>query len=159
MCASISDFASVISAVATVGLVVYSIRQWRIMSAGVKESAKSRYAQLILSVADIMQKLEPDLRNIHNLMATQWSNWEPDKRLSADRVVGELQRVAFLCEKDLLDSKYILDGFGREFAESWNILYIYIGECRIRPNNRQFAEDFECVAKKCAKHCNIQLHS
>ncbi|MBW7942868.1 MAG: hypothetical protein H3C64_10895 [Candidatus Kuenenia stuttgartiensis] len=83
-----SDYSSVISAVATFGLVAFSVFQWISLKARVKESAKSRYASLILSVEEIMQKLVPDLLSIHSLEATRHASWELDERRAADHVVG-----------------------------------------------------------------------
>lgn len=162
---SVSSICAVASAVATFGLVAFSVFQWLSMRATVKESAKSRYAQLILSVVTIMRNLEPYLRRLRKFPdAVNWANWDKEQRRIADHVGAELQGVAFLCEKGLIDSEYVIDGFGKNFAESWNILYLYIFNYRTSlPNEKmtikegaEFLKHFESFAIKCAKHFHIQ---
>ena len=148
---SVDSISAVAAAVATFGLVAFSVFQWLSMRATVKESAKSRYAQLILSVGTIMRQLEPYLSKLHKF---------PD----ANHVGAELQCVAFICEKGLIDSGYIIDGFGKDFVEAWNKLYLYIRQYRIASRNEkpiieegaEYLKHFEIFAKKCAKHFKIQ---
>ena len=162
---SVSSICAVASAVATFGLVAFSVFQWLSMRATVKESAKSRYAQLILSVVTKMRKLEPSLRELRKFSdAEQCANWGDEKNRIAYHVGAELQGVAFLCEKGLIDSEYIIDGFGKDFAESWNKLYLYIRRYRMDSRSEQpriekgaeFLKHFQSIAIKCAKHFHIQ---
>ncbi|HHT9109471.1 MAG TPA: hypothetical protein ACFYEF_14075 [Candidatus Wunengus sp. YC63] len=162
---SISAVASVASAVATFGLVAFSVFQWLSMRATVKESAKSRYAQLILSVETIMRQLEPYLCDLRKLPdANQCASWGDKELQNANHVGAELQRVAFICEKGLIDAGYIMDGFGKDFVEAWNKLYLYIRQYRIHSRSEkpcieegaEFLKHFEIFAIKCAKHFKIQ---
>lgn len=95
----------------------------------VAEAGRMRSTQVLLRIYDIMQELRPRWHELYAL-PREVTSWTPEQKRLADHVGTELQRVAFLCEKGLVDSEFIMDNWGKVFVQCWDLLEPYIKDYR-----------------------------
>ncbi|MBN2531570.1 MAG: hypothetical protein JXB88_01695 [Spirochaetales bacterium] len=148
---------SIVTAIATGGLMIFAIVQWRVLKVTLNESSKARSAQVLLKIYDIMQNLRPKWHELYNLN-DDFRKWNKKNNELADLVGTELQRVAYLT-KDLIDKDYIIEGYGKVFINCFNKLKNYIKDYRIKSGENPELKDggyqrkhFELFAKECEKH-------
>ncbi len=132
--------AAAVTAVATVGLVTFALVQWRSLQRSVSEASKTRSAQVLLKIYDIMTALRPKWHQLYGLSG-DFTSWEGSDKDVADYVCVELQRVAFLCEKRLVDSEFVMDGYAKVFVQSWEKLEGYVKSYRAQSGEPETIED------------------
>jgi hypothetical protein len=129
--------ASVATAGATVGLVVFALVHWKAAGAATREASKTRSAQVLLEIYRILTRLRPKWHQLYGL-PDEVASWTEKQRKLADEVGTELQRVAFLCMKDLVDSEFVMESWGKVFVKCWYKLEPTLESIGINQANPEF---------------------
>jgi hypothetical protein len=146
---------TMVTAFATLGLVIVALVQLRFLRKSITESVKARSASVLLSIYTIMQDLRPSWQKLYTY-PDDFTIWEKTQRDLADRVGVGLQQVSYLCLKGLIDPSYVRDNWAGTFVKCWSKLENYIKDYRVQSGEpRELEEgglqrrDFELFAKKC----------
>ncbi len=109
--------------VITVTVVVYSL-QLGTMRRATQAQEKAQMASLLMEIYEFMYELRPKWLRLYELSAKEpdWTKWAEEDRQIGEEVSTQLQRVAYLCEKGLIDLELIRDNWGIVFVKCWDIL-------------------------------------
>lgn len=117
---------------ATAIVAIYAIKQSRHSKKQLEELSKSRNADIMLKVFEIMDALRDKWHAVYKLPKAHGS-WSNSQRKLADHVGTQLQRVAYLAVTELVDSKHIKESYGGVFHQCWlaleNSIKDYREEC------------------------------
>ena len=120
---------AVVTALATAGLMVFAMTQWQSLKRSVQESTKTRSAAVLLKIYDMMGELRPKWHKLYGFPQDH-RRWTAKQLALADEVGTELQRVAYLCLKGLVEEEFVIDGYGKVFVNCWDLLAPYISDYR-----------------------------
>jgi len=118
---------------------------------------KARMASLLMQVYEFMYALRPKWLRLYELYSEEpaWRKWSEQDQQIGEEVGTQLQRVAYLCEKGLIDPVLIRDNWGIVFVKCWDILRGQIEDYRKTwaPRKKPYdprppRADFEVVAAK-----------
>ena len=147
--------ATIITALATTGLLIFAIVQSRILQRSLTESSKARSALVLLEIYHIMKNLRPKWHELYNL-PDDFKKWDDSQRTLADYVGTELQNISFLCVKGFVDPQFVMDGYGKVFVQCWDKLEKFIKDYRVQcgepaelDKGARQRKHFELFAKQC----------
>ena len=146
---------TMVTAFATLGLVIVALGQLYFLRKSITESVKARAASVLLSIYDIMQDLRPSWLELYTY-PDDFKLWNKGQRDLADRVGVGLQQVSYLCLEELIDPGYVRGNWAGTFVKCWGKLEHYIKAYRVQSGEpRELAEGgvqrrhFELFAKQC----------
>lgn len=133
-----------------------------------KESARSRDAQLLTWAMDQMTRIKDDLQivraspaygSIDEIQAPDFTSpWDNLEEEAAYRVSIELQRLAYLTNSGLISQEHFKNMWGPTFVSAWNKLETWVKKKRLNNNEPMHLEDgaysrndFERFALECAE--------
>ena len=132
--------AAALTAFATVGLVVFAGFQLKSLVRSAVAADKTRSAQVFLKVLDTMNELRPSWHELYKL-PDDCSRWDSSQKALADQVCVQLQRMAFLCERGLLDSDFVMDSYASVFISCWKKLEKYVEDYREQSGQPRLLKD------------------
>ena len=154
---TINDWATIVTAIATLALAIYAAIQLFLMHGELKESKESRNATVILYIYQHMENIREQW---HVLYTFPEDNriWNDEQRKLADQVGVGLQQVAFLVESGLIDEKFIIENWAGTFVKCWHKLENFVkdyrescGEPRNLDEGAFQRQHLEILAVKCEK--------
>lgn len=143
----VSDYASIVTAVATVFLALYAAvqvwlirKQTELMNRELLETRMARDATIVLHVLEHMDRLRESWHQLYEL-PDDFKKWSETEKQLADRVGVGLQQVAYLAETNLFDRSYLADNYAGTFVNCWKKLEGYIRDYRLRCGEPETLED------------------
>lgn len=129
---------------------------------------KARVASLLIEVYDFMYALRPQWLRLYELSSTQpdWRKWTKEDQQLGEEIATQLQRIAYFCEKGLLDPVLVRDNWGIVFVKCWDILHDQIDDYRRRwtPHKQPYEprpprSDFQSIAAQFRTYYEKQVDS
>jgi hypothetical protein len=111
-------------------------------------SKRQSDALVYLSVQSQMERVS-DLLRVVKQFPDNWRGWTVEQRDQANDLSVELERVAFLASKGLVDPGLVMSSHAAVFNDSWKQLKSYIAEYRLQSGYPQ-REHFEEFALQCS---------
>jgi hypothetical protein len=146
---------AMVTAFATLGLVIVALVELYFLRRSTAESVKARSASVLLDIYTIMKDLRPSWLELYTY-PDDFTQWNKDQRALADRVGVALQQVSYLCLQGLIDPSYVRGNWAGTFAKCWSKLENYIKDYRVKSGEPREIEKgglqrkhFELFAKQC----------
>lgn len=152
---TITAWAGLLTAVATLVLVGVSRFQLVSLRRTVEEEAKARSVSVMLMVSRTMIEQRPKRKVVLGL-PQDWKLWTDDQRAIADEVGTELQEIAFLCWSGLVDSSYILENYASVFQNVWNRLADFVEDYRRQTNSPRQRKHLQMFASTCKEYLQAE---
>lgn len=148
-----NNSANWIIAIATACLVIFAGVQVVILIMSIRESKKARKGQVFVEIIKIMNDLRPEWLKVYTLKSNykKWGDPDRDGEV-ADRVGAELERVSFLCLKNITDRKHVKELYPGVFSKCWDVLEKYIKDERISRDEPRIRQHFQDFAQECKRH-------
>lgn len=128
------------------------------LSATLVELKKQRSATVFIEVLHILEELRPYWHKSYTF-PEDFKRWNKNQLKIADKLSTDLQRISYLCSKDLIDADYVMGNHSKTFVRVWHKLEKYIRDYRIKSNEPPSIEagayqrrHFEQFAKQCEEY-------
>jgi hypothetical protein len=119
-----------------------------------QEMTKTRSAQVLLPVLEIL--LQSTCRRWQVVSyPTDIADWSQKQRDVANKLSLDLERVAYICERGLLDPELVMAGHAAVLVRSWRAVAPFIADLR-RQTGQPQRDHFERFSKKCDEYLQQQ---
>lgn len=160
---TLNDWATIVTAIATVALAIYAAIQLFLMQGELKESKESRNATVVLYIYQLMENLREKWHVLYTFPEDD-RTWNDQQKKLADQVGVGLQQVAFLVESGLIDERYIIENWAGTFVNCWHKLENFVkdyresyGEPRNLNEGAFQRRHLEILAEKCEKYLKTKF--
>ena len=123
------EWATVVTAVATVVLAIYAGFQLWLLRNQIRETKASRDASVVLYVLGTLDEYRDKRHALYNLPPDH-KTWNSEQTKLADQICVKLQQIAFLAECGLVDPKYIMENYAGVFDKAWQKLEGFVQDYR-----------------------------
>jgi hypothetical protein len=154
----IISIATIISTITTLSLVIFAFYQWKVLKEQIHVAAADHTVSVLNWIDDLMFSLRPKWHKLY-LLDDNIELWSTDDRDLADHVGIELQRIAYIVEKRLVEPNIVLESYAKVFVQCWHKLKPFIIEYRISSGEPATIEQgayqrkhLELFSRKCEEY-------